>query len=739
MATYGLKFELFFQDLEDRRFKLEFHKKNYSGTVSALVGGGNPVEIEWSGDDDIYSPIRGSRCKINLMVTNTTSYDAFHESDEREYLVKVLKHDSYGYFWESEQTEWELANANWDEDTGGDFFWEPIWQGYLVVDRFKEQMIHKPFPIQLEAIDGLGILGGFDSPFDTTNVTDAKNLFYYITEILKLTGHEHQIYIANEIRKDGGATNDTIFHDIEVNPYAFFTPNLVLRNAKDVLEQILMITNSRIYHSYGHWYIVSNSNLIEKDIDQLALCPSGADIVIDPDPIGDPADTIQIPVVKILTNSSDVSTFTYSDGQTIFFQGKNDGSPHTSYTFDVDGFTVKTGGTETPRLDVRNANFAPNGLTSANNGDVVKVTMTNSAGSANDSVTLVRTTDDPPPPPTCQLDGNITFTPTILSNLNARIEPTQDVIPITGSDNDNNETITGNFTLIPNVDFQLPAISDIQITSVTIGSSLTSSQITANPANSNGVITYNVNPTVTATCGSSNYTFTLSGASKRKEYTTTVNFTNSSSNTSLSASSLTFTNPAAPNPDADFEGTVLLNTSSGFYFNSLSDISLAVATGVNGLAVSKRLITENQIEIKVTGVVPFGTTTNKTDTVTITGTPFNDGDATAITSGVSISSALTLPFYATTAYSFQFISNPNNVALFNGRFKIIATVHTGGNARVDFVTINPSQGNEATRFVTITVKFNNSNSQRFALIKFVTLDESTTLHTLTLTQRGTTI
>ena len=53
MATYGLKFELFFQDLEDRRFKLEFHKKNYTGTVSALVGGGNPVEIEWSGDDDI--------------------------------------------------------------------------------------------------------------------------------------------------------------------------------------------------------------------------------------------------------------------------------------------------------------------------------------------------------------------------------------------------------------------------------------------------------------------------------------------------------------------------------------------------------------------------------------------------------------------------------------------------------------------------------------------------------------
>ena len=202
---------------------------------------------------------------------------------------------------------------------------------------------------------------------------------------------------------------------------------------------------------------------------------------------------------------------------------------------------------------------------------------------------------------------------------------------------------------------------------------------------------------------------------------------------------MTFTNPAQPNPDADFEGTVLLNTNSGFYFNNISDISLTVANGVNNLAVSKREITENQIEIKVSGVVPFGNTTNKTDTVTITGTPFNDGDATGITSGVTISSALTLPFYATTAYTFQFVSNPNNTALFNGRFKIIATVHTGGNARVDFVTISPSQGNEATRFITITVKTNPTNSQRFALIKFVTLDESTTLHTLTLTQRGITV
>ena len=150
---------------------------------------------------------------------------------------------------------------------------------------------------------------------------------------------------------------------------------------------------------------------------------------------------------------------------------------------------------------------------------------------------------------------------------------------MTRTNADNNDNIIGNFTIIPDVDFQLPAISDISITSRTTGLNLTSSEITANPADSNGVVTYNVAPRVTAPCGGT-FRFTLSAATKRKEYTTTINFTNSSSNTSLSATSLTFTNPAAPNPDADFEGTVLLNTSSGFYFNSLSDISLAVGTGI---------------------------------------------------------------------------------------------------------------------------------------------------------------
>lgn len=60
-----------------------------------------------------------------------------------------------------------------------------------------------------------------------------------------------------------------------------YDSNLNLRNCKEVLEIILRLTNSRIFQSYGKWYIVSNSNLIDNRIDQQTVCPSGADIFID--------------------------------------------------------------------------------------------------------------------------------------------------------------------------------------------------------------------------------------------------------------------------------------------------------------------------------------------------------------------------------------------------------------------------------------------------------------------------
>ena len=86
--AYGLKYELFFSDVEKRKFKIEILQNgfvldrfNTGVQPTKLVGTGSPAVIEWDSDDDIYSPIIGSRCILNLFITDASAYDEFYKVD----------------------------------------------------------------------------------------------------------------------------------------------------------------------------------------------------------------------------------------------------------------------------------------------------------------------------------------------------------------------------------------------------------------------------------------------------------------------------------------------------------------------------------------------------------------------------------------------------------------------------------------------------------------------------------
>ena len=118
--SYALKYQLFFTDVENNKFKIEIHQKDFVldpfglGTQpTELIGSGNPAQIKWDADDDIYSPIIGSRCLLNFFVTDTKTYDDFYKSGEREYKVKILEYASYGKDWDQEDTVDPSGRVNW--------------------------------------------------------------------------------------------------------------------------------------------------------------------------------------------------------------------------------------------------------------------------------------------------------------------------------------------------------------------------------------------------------------------------------------------------------------------------------------------------------------------------------------------------------------------------------------------------------------------------------------------------
>jgi len=303
--AYGEKFSLQFSDVYNNPRKLSILQKNYSGAVLPLIGTDDPVIIKWHNKDDVYNPIIGSTCEINLFVTETaggtawdeldenwnlsevlwnettgesgTNYDDWYDADEREYKVQISTGDISGSpLWDATDNQWQTSAVDWDDPTSQGF--EFYWEGFIVNDSYREMFTSPPYPIKLIASDGLGTLAGFDAPYsnvvlsgsnpDTTSGSQSNfdGLFHYLVEILKNTDLDLDLYIGNLIRGSSGSANETLFHDIQAFEYGLLKNNFKRLNAKELLTKILQMTNSRIFQSQGRWYVISNSNLIDNRI-----------------------------------------------------------------------------------------------------------------------------------------------------------------------------------------------------------------------------------------------------------------------------------------------------------------------------------------------------------------------------------------------------------------------------------------------------------------------------------------
>lgn len=240
--AYGVKYRLEFSDDNLKGKKIEIWKKNYtSSTVYDMVGTNEPCVISWEGDDNFYTPIKGSECEINLFVTDDVTYDNFYEYDEREYQVKV--------FYKDTSNNYQL-----------------FWIGWLVNDQFTEALRSKPFPISLKAIDGLGTLKNFDMTLyqDSYGPLSARQ---WITSTLENLDLDLDIYVSQDIYvRNPSSTQYSLYDIMSINPYTLQKSKLDINNASYVLEQILKITNARIFQSYGKWYIVNNSSYSDQAV-----------------------------------------------------------------------------------------------------------------------------------------------------------------------------------------------------------------------------------------------------------------------------------------------------------------------------------------------------------------------------------------------------------------------------------------------------------------------------------------
>ena len=146
---------------------------------------------------------------------------------------------------------------------------------------------------------------------------------------------------------------------------------------------------------------------------------------------------------------------------------------------------------------------------------------------------------------------------------------------------------------------------------------------------------------------------------------------------------------------------------------------------------------KNPIDVTVSGTLQDS---DFSDTLTLGGSPLTSNDATGINSGVSIVSSLTVPGSYSFIPSSNFISNPNNTAIFNGRFKVDAVSVDGTNTPQNWVTITPREGDEETKQITLSFQGNYSyGGVRYLRIRFLAFNTNAVLHTISVTQNSLTI
>lgn len=689
--AYGVKYELFFSDVKKRKLKLEILERNYTGDPSPIIATDKPAIIEWDADDDIYSPIIGSRCKLSFFVTNAVEYDEFYKSDERQYKVKILFYNSYGNDLEEEPAIWNTMDVIWNGDIGEPVYYQPIWEGFLVVDRFQESVITSPYEINLEAIDGLGTLDGFDAPFNSEDTSDTENLFYYLKEILKLTGHEFDIYIANGIRKaTSPPANDSIFHDIVINEYGLFNKNLTLKTAKQVLEQILKITNSRIFQSYARWYVVSNSNLIDNTIDTSGvidtIAPSSDDVT----------DAPAQQVAGVVYSAPSITL----NGQAQMYVGTsyrlnvlNAGSTPVSYEF-----TLPDGSTITQTGDSINTPV----LALEDDGDVYSVEATDANGNTDtDSFTLSVANrpslpvDPPtPPPPQETVDTNYTFKVDVADSVTgAYISPSLGTINYTAGEvgdafsfQFNVVSLTGEFT------------SASQITSATITNK-----------SGNYTVTKTLNAEFIEVTVSGNLpaggaeTLTLVGASDVQQFTTTFTRLGTVSNASVSSSALSVTGGEGK----PYTMTITFTASSGYEWTGLGQIT-TVASADIGQTITTQITSATTLVVTITGAQGIA---DQSANITINGSPVFAQQATSVT--IEPSSI----FDFTSAGGYFDISVTSNGAL------TIQGSHS-------FFDISPTTMAAETKTVRVYVDANNTTSSRRGTIQFYPKGSLTSLNVL---------
>jgi hypothetical protein len=212
-------------------YRLNIFKENYLGNASEIFGS---FTLKKSTAETILEPIRGTGLELSLEANPDLTFDEFLINDEFTYKTELLK------------------NGNL------------IFKGYIKPDGVQQSYVNDEWLINVESVDGLGLLKDLSFVQDNgTQFTGKMSMYDIIKGCLDRTRLEMDINTSINIEYVG-YTGSNILKDVFLDASRFIkdSNDTVIMNCNEVLTSVLNLFSGVITQQDGQWWIYRPNDLV---------------------------------------------------------------------------------------------------------------------------------------------------------------------------------------------------------------------------------------------------------------------------------------------------------------------------------------------------------------------------------------------------------------------------------------------------------------------------------------------
>jgi hypothetical protein len=210
---------------------------DYEGEVIEIQAQQNPIQINYQNtSSNKLEAIIGSECTLNLIATEDFELEDLYTENEREFLVEIFRNGGL------------------------------IWSGFIIPDGCQEAFTFAPYPISVNAVDGLGLLKNLSYVQNDGNFYLGKQSFIEVINacLIRLDAPSLVLNTCVNIYEtsmtQGNSYDPLALSFVNSERYLKddqFTP----MNCEDVLRSILEEWTAVMIQSGGEWYIYRPTEL----------------------------------------------------------------------------------------------------------------------------------------------------------------------------------------------------------------------------------------------------------------------------------------------------------------------------------------------------------------------------------------------------------------------------------------------------------------------------------------------